>query len=253
VRTLCDAFVDNGIERADTIDIRVSETNNSASWSAWCGDELLFTSPRTEQLVSDLEWWLCNEAVSRAVGCVHIHAGSIARGGEAIVLPGKSGVGKSTLTVASLSRGFDVLTDDVTLVSRTDRLVLPFLRSFHLDGNAIGLLRHLDISIPPFEGELRTFSPSQFGVKSRLDPAKLRALVFLDRRDGDSGTLQVIDQARAILMLLPHCSLRDEPASRHVDDVARLVSGCQCFQLASGNVHRALDALAVLGDQLSDR
>lgn len=55
-------------------------------------------------------------AADRRSGWVAIHAAVIASGGRILLVPGASGVGKSTLCVAAARHGADVLSDEYALV-----------------------------------------------------------------------------------------------------------------------------------------
>ena len=53
-----------------------------------------------------------------------VHASTVATGGRAVLITGPSGSGKSDLTLRLLDRGFDLVSDDQTIVRRDgDRLV----------------------------------------------------------------------------------------------------------------------------------
>ncbi len=63
--------------------------------------------------------WMLHTGVGETLGqrrMATLHAAGLAVGGAAAVLLGRSGVGKSTLTVAALREGVDVLADDVVVV-----------------------------------------------------------------------------------------------------------------------------------------
>ena len=58
-----------------------------------------------------------------------LHAGVLERDGQALILSGPPGVGKSTLTLALLEQGFRFLSDDFCPIERRTGLVHPFPRS----------------------------------------------------------------------------------------------------------------------------
>lgn len=49
-----------------------------------------------------------------------IHASSVSIGGRAVLIAGRSGSGKSDLALRLIDRGADLVSDDYTLVRRTD-------------------------------------------------------------------------------------------------------------------------------------
>ncbi|MFZ9015668.1 MAG: hypothetical protein ACO23O_01590 [Ilumatobacteraceae bacterium] len=90
-----------------------------------------------------------------ATDSIFIHAGAVAIGGTAILLPGRSHVGKSTLVAALVRAGADYLSDEYARIA-PDGSVLPYARPIHLrtpagrrtiDPETIG--RVIDTAVPP--------------------------------------------------------------------------------------------------------
>lgn len=67
-------------------------------------------------------------ASERLAGLVAVHAALVVRGAKALLVPGSSGVGKSTLCVAAAAAGAHVLTDEYALVDPTTGLVAGWRR-----------------------------------------------------------------------------------------------------------------------------
>ena len=62
--------------------------------------------------------------VPREVSAENVHATSVARDGRAVLIIGPSGAGKSDLALRLIDRGFTLVSDDQTVVSRSgERLV----------------------------------------------------------------------------------------------------------------------------------
>ena len=60
----------------------------------------------------------------RALSAESVHATTVAIGGRAVLITGPSGAGKSDLALRLLDRGFELVSDDQTLVRReSDRLI----------------------------------------------------------------------------------------------------------------------------------
>ena len=57
-----------------------------------------------------LHWWM------EARGCQLMHGAAVGQTGEAVLITGKGGLGKSTTSLAALARGFDFLGDDYVVV-----------------------------------------------------------------------------------------------------------------------------------------
>jgi hypothetical protein len=88
-------------------------------------------------LLSHLHWKLAQASVTETF----IHAGSVAWKGRAIILPGRSFTGKTSLVVQLLRKGATYLSDEYALLDPAGR-VHPFARQLHVR-SADGLTRRL--------------------------------------------------------------------------------------------------------------
>lgn len=63
-------------------------------------------------------------SIPRALSSETVHATAVARDGRAVLIMGPSGAGKSDLAIRLLDRGFALVSDDQTILSRAgDRLI----------------------------------------------------------------------------------------------------------------------------------
>jgi hypothetical protein len=67
-----------------------------------------------------------------ARGIYVFHAGALVFQGRALALAGRSGQGKTTLTLGLLRRGLGLLSDEFAVVEPTERRLLPYHRSLHV-------------------------------------------------------------------------------------------------------------------------
>jgi len=63
---------------------------------------------------------------------LHVHSAAVARGDAAVLLVGRSGVGKSTLTAGLVSRGWDYATDEQVTISPDSGRLIPYPRPITL-------------------------------------------------------------------------------------------------------------------------
>jgi hypothetical protein len=82
-----------------------------------------------------------------------IHAGAVVRDGQALLLPGVSGAGKTTLTYALAVRGWQTLTDDLLALNTAPDdpgatlMALPCPRCGHVSARSLHLLAELGVSL----------------------------------------------------------------------------------------------------------
>jgi len=75
---------------------------------------------------------ILSTVLSRVRSHLIIHAGVVARGGQATLVVADSGYGKTTLVLELVSRGFQFLSDELAPVARNTHQVEPFPRSLRL-------------------------------------------------------------------------------------------------------------------------
>lgn len=95
-----------------------------------------------------------------------LHAGAVARGGRAVVLPGSSNRGKSTLTTALVRAGYEYLTDEAAAID-SHGVVQSFAKSIALDPGSFGLFP--DLAPEPANAVEKVMA----GREWHVDPARL--------------------------------------------------------------------------------
>lgn len=86
--------------------------------------------------------WAMNWCIStQAHHYLMLHAAVIERNGCAVIMPAPPGSGKSTLCAGLVSRGWRLLSDELALISLTDRLITPLGRPISLKNQSIDVIR----------------------------------------------------------------------------------------------------------------
>jgi hypothetical protein len=102
-------------------------------------------------LGSYLELMLLNAALDRAPHLAAAHAGVVAYKGQAALVCGDSGAGKTTLTLALLRQGCSYLSDEVALVDRAAGTVAAYPRSLGIREGGLALLGHMPMGSGAFQ------------------------------------------------------------------------------------------------------
>jgi hypothetical protein len=167
-----------------------------------------------------------------------LHAGAVARGRKAILLPGDAGAGKTTLTAWLMGHGFDYLTDELVFLRDRSTVCEPFRRALNVkqgDGAALDGIVELAVTTTA----LRT--PQGYLVapprrRSSRAAARVHTLVFPRFRAGAAYSFGPISPAESGLRLmsaLVNTRLRHD---RGFAAIAYLARTCPAYALSYGHV-----------------
>ena len=198
------------------------------------------SEPRNLFVASHLVLTILLVEILKRRGWYSLHAAGFSENGRAILIPGTSGVGKSTLSVALLRANFDYLSDDmVFLGSRPDGVV------------ARGLVEDVDVS----DQTIRFFPELQFLLRSSKSDGffkkQVRAeevygtrvvaeahpkAIILPRISGkDTSVITQIGSDEAFLEIVPNVLLTEVRACQgHLSVLADLVKQTACYRLDTG-------------------
>jgi hypothetical protein len=95
--------------------------------------------PEADQLAHYAHLIVINVAAALATGATVLHSGAVSRGGQAALLVGSSGHGKTTLTLELVRRGWRFLSDDFAPVDAAG-VVRPFPRRVNVTDATLVLL-----------------------------------------------------------------------------------------------------------------
>ena len=131
------------------------------------------------------EWGLNWCVTSYAHRFVMIHAGVVARGDEAILMPGASGSGKSTLTTALCYRGWRLFSDELALIDLQQGLIYPMPRPISLKNKSIETIKafapevHIGSLVrETWKGQVALLRPPADSVATQMRPARIRKILF---------------------------------------------------------------------------
>ena len=175
------------------------------------------------------------------------HAGAVARNDKAILVPGATGSGKSSLIAWLVDRAFDYLTDEITLL-------------VHAGANVVGLPRAMVIKpgadksvleLSAFAGAASIRSAEQLMLEApggkRGGPVSCGLIVFPEFSDGAEIRVEALSAAAAALRLMA-CNLnaRNLPDGGFaaINKLARSAPAVSLVYGAYGQLEGVIDTLA---------
>ena len=138
-----------------------------------------------DQAPAFLEWGLNWSIAASCHQWLTVHAASLERGGEAVILPAPPGSGKSTLCAALALRGWRLLSDELTLIDPKSIDAWALARPVNLKNASIDLIRSFSSesawgpeTYDTAKGRVTHLRPPADSVFRMREPAKPRWIVF---------------------------------------------------------------------------
>lgn len=138
-----------------------------------------------EAMDADLQSYLSKTTPWR----VFVHAGAVGWKGKAIVLPGRAGAGKTTLTAALVRAGATLYSDEYAIFDRQGRLH-PYPRPLRMKGEGTG--------------EVHILSPEALGAVRGERPIPLGLVLATRYRPGAAWRPRELSPGQAVMELLAH-------------------------------------------------
>lgn len=233
---------------ADGARTRLDVVALGGRWVAYANGVRAAWTASMPAMARHLVWELNRLALNAPSPDVHVHAAVASRGGRAVVLPGRSGAGKTTLVAALALAGWAYLSDEVAAVGAGATLA-PYPRPLALEPGSWPLLpgaaARWPAGVPALVADIRLVLPATLGGPPAA-PARPAAVVFPEVVAGGGTTLHPLGRAEALERLL--ALTFNLPAVRRegFDRLAALVRGSACHRLVLDGVGEAPALLAAV-------
>lgn len=186
-------------------------------------------------------------------GAYAIHAGAAVYRGAALIIAGKSGQGKTTLTLALLGRGLGLLSDEFAVAEPGTQRIMPYRRSPHVRPGTPDLIPELRfLKDRPqqrlgggIEWALAPADLERAFPGCLAPPAPLRYVLLLDGapRPGDRPTIAPVPAALATMELLRGTWAASVDFAGGLARLGGLLSGAACGRLSAGALDATLDCV----------
>lgn len=183
---------------------------------------------------------LLNELALDNFPGLSVHAGVIAKDGCAIAIPGRSGVGKSTLVAACVAAGLDYVSDEALCIDLQTSQVVPYPRPLMLSDLSRQLVGPLDATSVTTSGKVAV-TPADLRGRISTGPLNLTHVVLPHR--GVAPSLERIPTSEIVPVLLERSFNRRPRSPMEFDLVASAVESCQAWRLG---YTEAIDAAALI-------
>lgn len=200
-----------------------------------------------DQAFAMLEWGMNWCIATRAHHYLLLHAAVLERNGQAVILPGEPGAGKSTLTAALMLSGWRLLSDEMTMIDRDDGLVVPLARPVSLKNRSIDIIRAFDpqsvfgdVAHDTHKGTVSHLRPSADSVQRMAQKARPAHIVFPRWEQGAATELRRRAKADAFMHAASHAFNYSLLGRLGFELNAALVDACDCWDFRYSRLEEAL-------------
>lgn len=182
-----------------------------------------------------LNWCVATRTFTHLI----LHAAVVAKDGRAVIVPGQSGQGKSTLCAALVARGWRHVSDEFALMDPASLAITAHPRPISLKNQSLAVVAAWAPELrqsPAYEGTpkgtIGYIRPSRAAIEAAAEPVAPVAVVF-PRYDGSaSPVLQPMGKAAAFIALTA-CSVNYREFGRAgFEAISRLVEDVPAFGAA---------------------
>lgn len=193
------------------------------------------------------EWGLNWCISSRAHSYLVLHAAVVEKHGRAAILPAPPGSGKSTLCAALVHHGWRLLSDELTLVSLDDGLIVPMPRPISLKNGSIELMRAV-LPTALFSRSVRDTAKGTVAhlrapadsIKRLAELARPAWIVFPRYEAGATAELRSVAKARAHMRTAENAFNYSVLCARGFEALADLVDRSDCYDFCYSSLGDAL-------------
>lgn len=203
-----------------------------------------------------LNWCVSNNAHYYLI----IHAAVIERNGHAAILPAPPGSGKSTLCAALVHRGWRLLSDELTLIRRSDSSLVPLPRPISLKNASIPLMKaYVPTAVfspsvtDTVKGTVAQMKAPTESVARAAETALPGWIVFPRYESGAPLSLTPVPRTRAFMKVAENAFNYAQLGVEGFDALAGVIQRSDCYDLHYSSLDEAVAAFDRLASQAGPR
>jgi serine kinase of HPr protein (carbohydrate metabolism regulator) len=191
----------------------------SAGYRLLIGDEIVGESAELQIILEQLRRELMVHVAERAPELVFVHAGVVGWKGRAVVLPGMSFAGKTTLVAELVRLGATYYSDEYAVIDACGR-VHPYARELQMRTRG-GV-------------EQRGVSVAELGGVAAKRPARVSHVVFTEYAEGARWEPERMSRGSAVLEMMRHSIALQRAPARVMAALAKMMETAEAVRGVRG-------------------
>lgn len=193
------------------------------------------------------EWGLNWCVAQRDMGYLVMHAAVVARGENAIMMPGMPGAGKSTLCASLVHLdGWRLLSDELAILDPADGLLRPHPRPISLKNQSVPIVQAMagaclgSVYPDTRKGTISHAAAPASSLAQASQPASVRWVLFPRFEAGATAAAEEIGRAEAFALISEQSFNRERMGEQGFDALCALLGGARCFEIRHGDTEGGL-------------
>jgi len=245
---------EDGLEPATHITMEIKQGDRSRfgrqRFSIFGDGESMYANRKQREVLPYLEWGINWRLVAKCNAYLQLHAATVSRFGQGMMLAAYSGSGKSTLTAALLSRGWQYFCDELSLIDPQTLEIQPFPKALCIKSGSFDLVEQMNLPlwrrghyVKAFKGPVGYINPMDVPNYKAATPCPLRYVILPQYRGGVRPNLEPISSSEAVFALAQQTMNRKHFGAQLVSVLSHAVRGAQCFKLEVGRLEETCEVL----------
>ncbi len=238
------------------VQLRLEDRGEDDGLWLWQDDKLLFKDSSAGSMADHLMSQACFTLAYQSREGLLLHSAAVQMSGQGIILPGKTGAGKSTLTAWLLSHGCRYLTDEMVHIANESDTISGFARPITIKAPARQLLLELLKEDWPPGGMLQSepiymVSPELFGAQILAGDSPLDLIIFPRYQPDQKVEIRQLSKALTAFELMKCLANARNLTDHGFSEAVRLAAATPAYSLSYGDTEQAGRSVSqLLGDLL---
>jgi hypothetical protein len=212
------------------------------------GDEEVARSEDESDVITHLLWRITDDTVMLAEGYLLIHAGAVVTpAGDAVLILGEAGSGKTTLVAALVQDGFGYLSDEAGAVELGSAIVHPWARPLGFTVGARALPRFAPLFATTIadeaEGDKAHIKVERIRPGAIAAPSRVRHVIDHAFTPGAQTRVEPLTRATAVARMGSAAPRLKVEGERGLSTLVELIRGAEAHTILSGDLDEAVEAV----------